>query len=289
MPELNIEEYKKLQNEVSQLKSQLTDINQNKEHWFKHKEDLKKEIANLILKIKEIKNEKDKKNLELDELKKQRDFYNTEVKTLINTIKEVNEEKSDAFKKYNIRVDPKNIQYKINELEKKVEIETNFEKEKKLMIEIRKLKKTYGEVSELAKISEKESEISRNIRTARKKANEFHQKIIDITKNTSYDVFIILSKKINELKKIQEEAFQKFIEYKNEYSNINYQLNSRSEDLGVLRAVFSQNKEIKKIEKHEKDRKIIAEKTKQVEHKLKTKRKITTEDLIILQGKDIID
>lgn len=289
MPEFTIEEYKKVHDEVSQLRSKLDEVNTHKEQWFKQKEDLKKEIANLILKIKEIKSEKDKKNVELEELKKQRDFYNTEVKNLINSIKDINEEKSNAFKKYHVTVDPKNIQNKINELEKKVESETDFNKEKKLMLEINRLKKTYGEVSELAKISEKEEELSKNIRASRKKANEFHEKIIAITKNAGYEIFIALSKKISDLKKTQEDAFQKFIEHKNQYSEINQELNIKLENLEMLRAVFAKDKEARKIERNEKDRKLIEEKTKQVEHKLKTKRRLTTEDLLVLQGKEILD
>ena len=288
MPEMTIEEYKKLQNEVSQIRLQISDVNIKKEHWFKQKEDLKKEIGELIFKIKEIKSEKDKKNLELDELKKQRDFYNDEVKILIKSIKELNEEKSEAFKKYNVTVDPKKIQDKINELENKVEIETNFEKEKKLMLEINRLKKTYGEVAELAKIGEKEIELSKNIKISRKKANEFHQRIIDITKNTSYDVFITLSKKITDFKKIQEDAFQKFIEHKNIYSNLNSQLDSRIDTLEMLKNIFSNNNEIRRINRKEKDNIIITEKAKQVELKIKNKKKLTTEDFIIMQGKDFL-
>ena len=34
MAELNIEEYKKLQSEVSQLRSQVGEIHEKKEHWF---------------------------------------------------------------------------------------------------------------------------------------------------------------------------------------------------------------------------------------------------------------
>jgi len=219
MSNVTLENYKKVQADISQFKTRLNEINEKKEYWFKKKEDLKKELNELIQKIKEIKAEKDRKNVELQQLKEQRDKYNYEVQRLIKNIRNLNEEKSNAFKKYNIKVDPTKIQQKINELEKKVEIETNFDKEKKLMEEIKKLKKAYEETTEVRQIAEKAYHLEKEIRESKKKADEFHRKIQEITKDTGYEVFMELSKKITELKKEQEDAFQRFIDHKNEYSN----------------------------------------------------------------------
>ncbi len=284
MSNINLEHYKKLQDEISQIKKRLDEIHEKKEIWFKKKEDLKKEINELITKVKTIKAERDKKNVELNELKKQRDKYNDEVKQLIKSIKRLNEEKGKTFKKYNIKVDPSKIQEKINQLEKKVEMEVNFEKEKKLMGEIKKLKRSYEESSEVLKIAQEANKIDKEIRESRKKADEFHRKIQEITKDTTYDVFIALSKKITELKKEQEDAFQKFIDLKNEYAEASHELKNRMDEMYVLRGVFSKSKEVRKEQQQEKQRSILREKFKAVEEKIRGKKKLTTEDLLVMQG-----
>lgn len=284
MSNVTLENYRKVQQDISELKEKLKGINEKKEHWFKRKEDLKKELNSLIAKIKEIKAEKDKKNLELQQLKEQRDKHNDEVHRLIKNIQGINKEKAKALKKYNIKLDPAKIHEKINELENKVEIETNFEKEKKLMEEIKKLKRSYEESSEVRKIAEKAQLVEKEIKESKKKADEFHKKIQEITKDTSYEVFMELSRKITALKKEQEDAFQKFIDHKNEYSNANHELKNKIDELQVLKLVFSKDKEAQKIQKEEKQNSIIKEKIKVVEEKLKSKKKLTTEDLIALQG-----
>ena len=284
MSGLSIENYKSVKEDVSQVRYKLDKINEDKEFWFRRKEDLKTEIRGLIINVKEIKAEEDKKNIELQELKKQRNKYNDDVKQLIKRIKKLNNEKADAFKKYNVKVDPAKIQEKINNLEKKVEIEVDFEKEKKLMEEIKKLKKSYEESSEVLQIAEKANELDKEIRESRKKADDFHRKILDMTKDTKYDVFIELSKKINLLKKEQEDAFQKFIDHKNEYSDANRELRNKLEELQALNMLFNRDKEFKKLKLDERHKQIIREKSKAVEEKIKNKKKLTTEDVIAMQG-----
>jgi len=61
-------------------------------------------------------------------------------------------------------------------------------------------------------------------------------------------------------------------------------LKNKMEEFQVLRLLFSKDKEAKKIEKEEKEKSFIKDKIKAVEEKLKIKKKLTTEDIIALQG-----
>jgi uncharacterized coiled-coil DUF342 family protein len=86
-----------------------------------------------------------------------------------------------------------------------------------------------------------------------------------------------LTKKINNLKKEQEDAFKNFIESKEKFSKVNEQLKDKlkqAKDLGA--ALYQKNK--KDTER------MLDEKSKEVEEKLKSKKKLTTEDLMILQA-----
>ena len=152
------------------------------------------------------------------------------------------------------------------------------------MGEIKKLKRSYEESSEVRKISEKAQELEKKIREAKKKADEFHRQIQGITKDTKYEVFIELSRKINALKKEQEAAFQKFIDLKNEFANLNTELKKKIEEFEALKLIFSKDREAQKIHREEKQKSALMDKIKAVEEKLKSKKKLTTEDLIALQG-----
>lgn len=278
------EQIKKISSELSQLKSQIAEVAKQKEFWFRKKEDLKKEINDMIKKIKEIKVENDKSNIEVHDFKKNRDKYNAEVHDLIGKIKKVNEEKEKELKKSKITVDPSRIQTQIRALEKQVETETNFNKEKKLMEQIKRLKKSYAEFSSIMKINEEAKKISNEIKESRKKANEFHKQIQSVTKDTNYQGFMEMSKKITEVKKVQEDAFNKFIEFKNKYLELNKAFKAKLEEAKPFQEQIEKEHENVKQQYAEKQTKILKQKTEQVEDKIKKKKKLTTEDILAFQG-----
>ncbi len=280
------EEYKKVQNRILELRSKSQEISKKKEYWFEKKEALKKEIIDLISQIKDLKLEMDKKSAEVGELKSNRRKYNSEVKILIRRIKKINSEKEKAFKDYHLKIEPSKILERINQLEKKVEIETSFEKEKKLMEEIKKLKKVYEESAEAFKVVEETRNLDKEIKNSRKKADEFHQQIQQITKDNNYARFLQLSKQITALKKTQEEAFQIFIEQKNEHLKINQELKVQLEEMGKLKVLFEKDKELMKLEQEDRRKDVMKHKAADVEEKIKKKKKLTTEDILAFQSRD---
>ena len=266
---------------IASSQKKVSELNKQKEFWFNRKEDLKKELNELVKKIKEFKLERDKPNVSIESLRSQRNAYSSKIKDLIKQIKKLNKKKNKFLKRYDVKIDPSRIREKINELEKRVEIEVDFKKEQKLMKQINELKKSYAESPELNEILEKSKKISAEITETKKKADEIHQKIIEYTKDKGYSMFIELSKKISEIRKQQEDAFQKFINFKNEYINENNELRKILEHIKD-----NKNKNIvKNQEKESRIMDIIKRKVEFVEQKLKQKKKLTTEDLIAYQGK----
>ena len=152
------------------------------------------------------------------------------------------------------------------------------------MSEINKLKKTYGETSEINKIADKASVIDREIKEARKKADEFHKRIQDISKKIQLMIVSWLSNKITALKKVQEDAYQKFIDHKNEYSKLNMDLKNRLDELNVFKDEI--NKDLQKQLHNDKQKRMLKEQSKQVEEKMKSKKKLTTEDILKFQGSE---
>lgn len=277
--------YRELTGELSKIKERLKKASEQKEAWFLKKENLKKQINELIVQAKLNRDANDKKDFSLGEIKKQRDLNNQKVQKLIERIKSITNEQSSLLKKFGIKSTPEQIQKKINDLEQKIEIEVNFKKEQKMMEEIKKLKKTYDESSEIKKFSDESQQIEKEIKEVKAKADEFHNKLRDMTKDKSYRDFMKLSKKITRLKKVQEDAFQKFIDSKNDFLAVQKELKLKQKEISPIRKELFKEQEEKREAKQQAETKIIREKQEEAETKLKTKKRLTTEDLMAFQRK----
>nr|MBA4405468.1 hypothetical protein [Nanoarchaeum sp.] len=269
-----------IREEVNDLKKSLNELNVQKEEWFTQKESLKKDVVNLISQIKKIKFSKDKDNKEVQELKKVRDDYNSQVKDMIKKYQELNDKKEKILKDKKIRFDPSKLVKQIEQLEYKIEHDAvSFEAEKKLMNQIRTLKKQLDEAGDVQQMFKDLKLLSEKIRETKFKADEAHKKIRSQVKQdkSSYDDFIKLTKQINELKKKQEEAFNNFIESKNKFSGINQQLKDKLKDVKKINVD-------KNVRYRQEENKLLEQKTREVEEKLKKKKKLTTEDLLVFQN-----
>jgi len=271
---------KNIREEVNDLKKSLNELNVQKEEWFTQKESLKKDVVNLISQIKKIKFTKDRDNKEVQELKKVRDDYNSQVKEMIKKYQELNDKKEKILKDKKIRFDPSKLVKQIEQLEYKIEHDAvSFEAEKKIMNQIRTLKKQLDEAGDVQQMFKDLKLLSEKIRETKFKADEAHKKIRGQIKQdkTSYDDFIKLTKQINELKKKQEEAFNNFIESKNKFSGINQQLKDKLKDVKKINVD-------KNVRYRQEENKLLEQKTREVEEKLKKKKKLTTEDLLVFQN-----
>src|SRR3989344_3008370 len=230
---------KSIREEISDLKAKLNDIGQKKEDWFKKKEDLKLEIARLIAKIKDARTNKDQVDSKIKELRENRDKANKEVQGLIVKIKEMNS-KSDSS---GIKKDrPEFIKAKMDKLETALETQAfDFEKEKKVMKQINDLKKKYTQSNAAYSAQKDARDISKSIEEAKKTADEFHNQLKNYLKEHKENNFGRLSKEINQIKKIQEDAFANFIKFKQEFAVINKQLKEK------LDAVKAEHEKIERV------------------------------------------
>src|SRR3989344_1605692 len=132
-----------LQQEIQELKSQLSGLNKEKELYFQEKEALKAKLKLKIQNLKQGQNQQKLSQKEINELKQQRDSLNKEVHELIQESKKLQEKKSQMLSKSGIH-DSERILRQIKALETKIETEAlSINKEKELMKQIKDLKKLY--------------------------------------------------------------------------------------------------------------------------------------------------
>ena len=280
-------DYKNLKKEIANLETQLKQISNDKEEWFKKKEDLKKDIWALIEKIKSLKKETDVSTVEAEKLKKERDAYNAEVKKLIDKIKELHSEKNKLLDKYGIKSDPEKIKKDIERLELKIETEAlSIDTEKKLMDQIRRMKKSYDGLGGVKVIVDKIDDVSKQLEETKTKANEAHERLKKLLKEkrTWYREFFSLSKQITAIKKQQEKAFEMFISFKNKFVDVSKQLSSKIMLIKRENRQYKENKGWQDRKKQNRNEQLLKERRAVVEEKIKKGEKLTTEDLLVLQG-----
>lgn len=269
-----------IKKELDSVAGKLRTLGAQKEIWYKKATELKKLLKEQISKIKILKSKKDVSNEKVKEYKEERDKYNNKVKELIKQIRELNTEKRELTKKYGIKFDPSILKSKIEQLEMRIQTEApSFEREKKIMGEIKKLKNLYNESGAVKEVVDKINNLSKDIDDAREKGEDYHKKLKEHFKESKdYKEFIELSQQIDELKRQQENAFNTFKLLKKEYDEL-------SRRAGVARQEKIKKKAIHEEKKKQAEEKLIDEKVKQVEEKLKIEKKLTTADLIAYQGK----
>jgi len=186
------------------------------------------------------------------------------------------------MKEKKIDFDPSKILDSISKLEQKIETEVpSFKKEQLYMKNIKDFKKKLKESEGVQEIFRSMKNFSEKIKESKDKAEEFHKKLQDEYTNSKkgYGDFVKFTKQINELNKQQEGAFKNFIESKNKFSKINDDLKSKLKNA-------SKFAEGEKIKRQMKDSAVLEEKAKEVETKIKEKKKLTTDDLLVFQKDD---
>ncbi|MBN1646190.1 hypothetical protein JW868_04085 [Candidatus Woesearchaeota archaeon] len=283
-----VEQLGKVREEIENLKQSLSSLNKDKELWFKKKSDISKDITDKISELKGTKNKRNHLTKSVKDLKLERDNLNTQIKNLISELKQSKASLDEERKKTTMKGSPILFKKEIEKLE--FTLETNpmsFAKEQKIMKQIKDLKKKHDEFGVIIKLMDDVRDKSKEIDKLKKKANGLHKKIQEIAgeSQTEHEGLIESSKEIDSLKEKEEEAREKFSQYKKQYSEVNAQLKARIDELKALKSKLGDHDVEEKKERYKQDLKVLKKKEVEVEEKLKKKQKLTTEDLLVLQAK----
>lgn len=280
-----ISELRKIRDEINPIKSQLDDLHKKKEDAFDKKELLKNQIKELSFELKRIKSQKDRENVGFEETKNIKNKTRDELDKLSERFKALIKKRNDLLQSKNINGNPELVKKKIEALELSIETEGyDYEKEQKVMNQIKNLKNIYDDLKEVVDINKELDKMALAIRDLKSKLKVYND-ISGAVKTGQYKEFMVLVKKIGELRKEQENAFNEFIMLKNEFNELNSEFKDK---LKASRGVKGKLRDIDKsfrINKRKKDQILIEEKAKKAEDKLRTFKKLTTEDIIALQGR----
>ena len=275
-----------LRSEVKKLRNELNNLNSFKEHLFQEKDRLTGEILSLISEVKKLKQRRDSLTKQVKEEKENRKKIDDEIAVKIKEVKELNKEKKKIIDKYNIKVDPSRINDEIERLELKIQTEPmSFDKEKKIMETINKLKKQKKQAEEVSNVWGKTNIISMEIDELKKKREVLHEKIQNWASESqkSHEQMIEVSKNIDSLKEKEKEKMEKFLREKEKFVSANNLLKEKLQKLAELQGTIEKERKKRYEEKEQKEKEFIESKEKEIEEKMKMKKKITTEDLLFFQ------
>lgn len=280
------EELRRHKIEIAKLRTNLNELDKEKEAWFKKKYEASKKIRESIQKIKDNKTKRDSLTSEVKDLKQKRDKINEEIKFNFKGLNTLRKENIDIAKSLNIKISPSGIKRKIYDLEFKLQTEAMpFNKEQTLMKKIKELKKLYGDSGVLIDSNKRLKGASDEIGKMRREADEAHKLIQERAKQSQllHEEILKISKEIDEIKVHEEEALKNFSEYKVKFNQVNAQLKERLKEMNNAKVsidkMIFEKKEKRRIEQDS----FLKSKEEEINKKIQRGGKLTTEDLLIFQ------
>ena len=275
--------FQELGREIAELRKRLNDANNEKENWFRKKEELKKGIANSITEAKKLREEKEKINAEVKLFKEKRDKQNSATRDKINKFRELRGKINAREKKAPADV----LKREIEKIEGRIETEAlKFSEEKRLMKRIGKIKQEYETTKDEDAVFDEIKNIENEIKESKNIAEELHKKVQEYAQESKkkHDAYLELSKKIKGMNNEQEDAFGNFLKFKEEFNKISKEVDDKLDELKNVKEKLDSFKLSDKEKKDALKKKILVKKAEDVEEKLKKGEKITTDDLIKFQG-----
>lgn len=276
-----------IKKEVSSLRDELNSIDSRKEAMFEKKEKFRKEVSDIISDVKDSKSKRNSLTKEVKDKKGRREELNRQIKDKIEEIKKLGEKKKAIEKKHNIKGNPSMIKEQIDRLESRVETEVmSFNREQQIMKSIKDLKKQFVELKNISDVWEEMHTLSKEVERLRQKSDETHKKIQSKAKESQvkHEDMISRSKDIEDLKAKEKEAFDRFSEDKKKFTDVNNRLKEKLMEMNQINQLVGEFRAETKRDKKKKDNVRLKDKEMEVQEKIRNRKKLTTEDLLIFQG-----
>ena len=280
-----------LKKEISELRSNLNNINDEKEALFNKKNEIGGRIRQLIAAVKENKDKRNELTNAVKLNKEKRQKIHDDISEKIKEVKKTEPEHKEETRK-TIREIP-NIHFLEKQLEgmnRKFETEVmSFDKEQVLMKKIKELKRQKNEAKEMLSAVIGNRKASKEIDQLKKEANLIHNVIQTTAKESQekHEKILEVSKEIDKLKAEEDEAYKKFIELKQKFNDANNYLREKLNEMNDIYKKLGHEREEKEEKQTQSRRKTLKQKEMEVNEKIRKGEKLTTDDILVLQGAEL--
>lgn len=276
-----------LQPRIKALKQRLNELNDQKEKAFQQRNPVGKEISSLIHNIKQLKKDRDSLTDEVKKLKENRTGLNEIIKKKIEEAKKLNAEKKKAADKLGLKENPGHLKMMMDKLEQKIETDVmSFDKEKAIMKEIKDLKKRYTAAKESSAVWDAAHQMSKDIDTMQEQADDIHRQIQQKAKlsQQKHEQLVDESKKIDSLRGKGDTFTKDITVHKSEIAKLSDELGTLLKQASELNTKLSAERKEKEAATANQRQKKFSEKLAEVKAKFAKGERLTTEDIIIMQG-----
>ena len=281
-----LDDLKKTESEVIELKKKLTQINKRKDDLFSKKDGVSGDIRARINELSESKVKRNQLTNDVKSKKKLRDELNAKINSEVALIKKMKDEYEAVKQKLGLKEDPKDLGRQIEQLEYKMQTEPmSFDKEQKMGKMIKELKKTYKAGKDLIDKATAVRNKSKEIDQLKKEANAVHREIQEgaAQSQSHHEALIEKYKSIDEIRKNEEGIRGDVDSFRKEFSEANDELKLKLDALKAIKTKLDENKIAFEENVKEKNKNDLDARRKEVEVKMKSGKKLTTEDLLLLQ------
>src|SRR3989344_2539930 len=282
-----------LKREVNSLKSSLNEINTQKESWFSKKEEIGKRIRQLIGEVKEAKTRRNELTNSVKIEKAKRQKLNETIVAKIDEIRKIKQEKDAVSGKGKEKgLNPGQVRKQIADIDRIVETEViSFDKEQALMKKRKELKRQLGQMVAAGELSGSQHGLSLEIDSLKKEGNTVHGELQTKAEQSQqrHEEVLAKSKDIDALKVQEEEAYKSFFELKQKFGEVNNKLKEKLTELNEVHKQLGQEMEEHREEKRQQRRKTLRQKEMDVQEKIRRGEKLTTDDLLVMQGAELED
>jgi len=275
----------KLRDEINSINKDLNKKNDEKESWFRKKDYSSKDISKKITSIKKNKQKRDSLTKKVKELKERRQNLNQEIRKKISELIQLKNETKELTKRSKIK-DPQRIKGEIDNIEVKLETEAMpFEKEKALSKKLKQFKELLEEASVIINNIDEIKKSNSEIDSLRKNSNETHNEIQKLAAESQelHENIIKNSKEIDELRVKGEEALKNFVDSKKIFNVINDSLKEKLVRMNEIKTKINKFQLEENEKRQLRESMIIKSKEQEIEEKIKTGKKLTTDDFLEFQ------
>lgn len=268
--------------EILALKEQLRSARQQREELFEKKRQLGKQITDLIDSVKKRRDQRNNLTKSVRDSKEKRRDLNKVIREKIAQLKELQKDRRHVAKDGS-RIDPVKLSKEIERMNYRLETEgMSFDKEQKLMKTIREKQQLFEQVKGAADSFYAIKELSAQVDELKKQADQFHVTVQQDASESQrqHEEMIAVSKQIDDLKNQERQTHKQYLKARETYNGINAKL---KDIIGKADKQDQQDDEFDEPEHKPINSASVKERLADINEKIKTSGKLTTEDLMLMQ------
>ncbi len=271
-----------------ELKSMLSALGSTRSSLIRQLREISPKFRSVILKVRELRAERDKHTALVRELKAKREEANKSLKGISDELGKAAEAEREAISRLSHgkggaarKKSASQLVAEMAALELKIETEViPFEKEKQLMKIINEKKRQLESVKQFSEASKSHREMFAKFSEIRRQSNAFHRELQQHAAESQnlHEEMLKLIPQLKELRQRKKLLLGQLEKAKDDYATANSSLAQTLHELsGVKEKIDTIAAERRKSE--------IEQKEAQLTEKLKSGKKLTAKDLIMLQGR----